>query len=218
MPKAMRRDVYQETMRGINDELNKCSLDIQGEMRGSVLFVLRPDAQDAAKRDLGNAMRKVALHYAQNPPAQMPSRGELLRFLHDYSTNNDLKYAIERIIDRLEGRAAPPAPIEAVPVPRHEAEIRIEPVARPERRRPRAPTISELREQGYGNIIDAEIGGKIYRFAAKDPSLDLVGIGASSLFEYALSHAGEMRVFEVNRRGYATRELSRAALERIRAP
>jgi hypothetical protein len=58
-----------------------------------------------------------------------------------------------------------------------------------------------------------DIGGKIFRFAAKDPGLDLEGSSAEDLMAYAAANPGQMRMFEVNARGYATREL-RASSER----
>jgi len=133
-----------------------------------------------------------------------PTTDELLLDLKQRITDPRLIAAIEQL---LPSPAVIPSHMER-PVP-----------ARSARRHPE-PTIAELRREGFSNLIDTNLGGTIYRFAARDSSLDMVGMSAQQLIDYAAANPGQMRIFVVDRRGFATRELrteSRRDMARIRA-
>jgi hypothetical protein len=89
----------------------------------------------------------------------------------------------------------------------------VTPATRP-RRTYSAPTISTLRGQGFGNIIDVRFDEeeKVYRFASNDPNLDLVGMTRQQIIDHAKENPGAIRIFEVDNRGYATREVRPSSL------
>ena len=172
----------------------------------------------SAWNELVDRARELMLYYVdfykENPGAPPPTRDTMLVELKVRVGDTGLKSAI----DSLRG-ARPAVPFQGPQLeqPRTLPEIPAREEAAPAPARRAAPTIASLREHGYGNIIDSNIGGKIYRFAAKDPSLDVIGMGPEKLLQYALEHPGELRIFEVDRSGYATRELrSERELGRLR--
>ena len=164
--------------------------------------------------------------YKENPSAPPPTKDTMLAELRINVSDLGLKSAIDSLRGVSAGTAfqgpqlAQPRTLENVPA-REEAPAPAAPAARPARRYA-APTIAELateREGRYTNIIDSNIAGRIFRFASNDPSLDVVGMDPEQLLQYAIDNPEKMRIFEVNSRGYATRELhtdSERDLSRVR--
>jgi hypothetical protein len=76
------------------------------------------------------------------------------------------------------------------------------------------PSINDLRSHGFTNILDVRFGeeDKVYRFASNDPNLDLVGMTRQQMIDYAKENPSSLRIFEVNERGRATREVRPSSL------
>ena len=149
--------------------------------------------------ELDQAIQATKTRFWFQPTA--PTTAELLTDLRQRLTDTRLLAAIDQIL-------SPPAsvPFRVEPPQPEPEQAAPAPAARPARRYA-APTVAELQRDGFGNLVDTNIGGTIYRFAAKDSSLDIIGMNTQELMDYAKANPSEMRIFTVNSRGYATREL-----------
>ena len=149
--------------------------------------------------ELSQAIQAVKTRYWFQLTA--PTTAELLADVRQRLTDPKLLAAIDQLL-------SPPAsvPFRVEPPQPEPEQAAPAPAARPARRYA-APTIAELQRDGFSNLVDANIGGTIYRFAARDSTLDITGMSLQEMMDYAKANPSEMRIFSVNSRGYATREL-----------
>jgi len=223
-PQMSRDEAYRETMNSISRQLSS----LVNEIFSRFPTVIDDAGRQSAWNELVDSSRALMIYYLDfykaNPNAPSPTRDTLLAEL-SAGPNKVSDLGLKSAIDSLRGVRSgttfqgpvltPPRALENVPAREAEA---IAPAA--PARRNAIPTITDLRSGGYGNIIDVNIGGKIFRFAAKDAGLDMEGTTPENLLQYAAANPGQMRLFEVNARGYATRELhtsSERDMGRIRA-
>jgi hypothetical protein len=214
VPQMSRDESYRDKMNSISRQL--------GSLVNEVFYRFPTAIDDAGRQSAWNQLvdksRELMLYYLdlykKNPNAPLPTRDTMLVELGIKVSDPGLKSAINSLRGvgagtTFQGPAlATPRSLENVPAREEAAPAQAAPA-----RRNTVPTIADLRSGGYANIVDMDIGGKIFRFAAKDPGLDLEGSSAEDLMAYAAANPGQMRMFEVNARGYATREL-RASSER----
>ena len=220
-PQMGRDEIYRANMNGIGRQLGALANEIVSHLPS----IMTEAEKQSAWRELAEKTRSLMLYYVglykKNPDAPLPTRDTMLSEL-SYGPNKVSSLALKSAIDSMREvraettlevpRLARPRMLEEVPA--REAETPAAPAAQAARPAIRAaPTIDELRGLGFGNVIDVNIGGKIFRFAAKDAGLDLGGTSPENLLQYAAANPGQVRIFEVNARGYATREL-RATSER----
>lgn len=214
------KESTQEIVHGINDQLNALFTELS-----AAVPITTSSQRTQFESDFTRIQRELVLQYTRNPPAHLPSpenlRAHLLGDISDMAKNADLKAAVEGILHP--PAHAPPlrrSPELAASIEEREmqGELRsremptVTPTTRP-RRTASAPTISELRGQGFTNIIDVRFGeeDKLYRFACNQ-DLDLVGMTRQQLIDYAKENPGSIRIFEVNDRGYATKEVRPSSL------
>jgi hypothetical protein len=212
-PQMGRDESYRDKMNSISRQLGS----LVNEIFSRFPTLVDDAGRQSAWNELVDKSRELMLYYLdlykKNPNAPPPTRDTMLAELGIKVSDLGLKSAIDSIRGVRQGTAfqgpvlTPPRALENVPA-REEAPAPAAPA-----RRNAAPTIADLRSAGYTNMVDMNIGGKIFRFAAKDPGLDLEGTSAEGLLQYAAANPGQLRMFEVNARGYATREL-RASSER----
>jgi hypothetical protein len=219
-----RDEAYREKMNSISRQLGA----LVNEIFSRFPTVIDDAGRQSAWNELVDKSRSLMLYYLdfykKNPNAPLPTKDTLLAELSS-GPNKVSDLGLKSAIDTLRGvrsgttfqgpALTPPRALEDVPAREAEA---IAPAA--PARRNTTPTIADLQSDGYTNIIDVNLGGKIFRFAAKDAGLDLEGSTAENLLAYAAANPGQMRMFEVNARGYATMELhasSERDMGRIRA-
>ncbi|MDD2655924.1 MAG: hypothetical protein PHQ80_04640 [Candidatus ainarchaeum sp.] len=164
----------------------------------------------ALSKKIGELTKQFNYEYSAGP---VPSEQTTLFWLGLKLTGTPAEQAVRELLS-----GAGTGPAFQLPQP---ALLREEPAQRPSvtpatrpHRTSSVPTVSGLRRQGYTNILDVRFGeeDKLYRFASNDPNLDLVGMTRQQLIDYAKNNPGAMRIFEVNDRGYATREVRPSAL------
>lgn len=211
------KESTQEIVHGINDQLNSIFNEL------SLMAPAYSSQRTQFESDFTRIQRELVLEYTRNPPARLHSpeflRGYLLGEVVDRATNADLRAAAERLLnpEPVSTRAPPSrSPEPAASVAEREMEpmliSAVTPTTTP--RRTSAPTISELRSQGYTNVIDVRFDeeNKVYRFACNDPNLDLIGMTRQQLIDYAKENPSALKIFEVNARGYATKEVRPSSL------
>ena len=221
-PQLSRDESYREKINSISRQLGS----LVNEVFSRFPTIIDDAGRLSAWNELVDKSRELMLYYInfykENPNAPPPTKDTMLTELRVKVSDLGLKSAIDTLRG-VGGRTAFQGPQLAQPralenVPAREAEAPAQaPAARPVVRT--AATINELQSAGYTNILDTNIAGKIFRFASNDPSLDVVGMDPEQLLQYAIDHPEKMRMFEVNSRGYATRELhssSERDLNRVR--
>jgi len=229
-PQMSRDEAYRETMNSISRQLSS----LVNEIFSRFPTVIDDAGRQSAWNELVDSSRALMLYYLDfykaNPNAPSPTRDTLLAEL-SAGPNKVSDLGLKSAIASLRGAGRPtafqapqlalPHTLEEVPAREEEAPAPAAPATRPARRS--APTIDELRRQGYNDFIDTDIGGTIYRFAAKKPGEQdaenpYVPFEQRSLEEMiSAAQSGEMLMFEVNSRGYATKQIKRFAdFERIR--
>lgn len=232
VPGISRNEVYRQAMNYLGRQL----ATLVNEIFAAFPTIIDDAGRQSAWNELVDKSRELMRYYVEfyreNLNAPMPTRDSMLTELSS-GPNKVSDVGLKVAIDSLRGIRSGttfqgpsltlPHTLEEVPAREAEAPAQEEaPAPRPARRYA-APTIAELateREGRYTNIIDANIAGKIFRFASNDPSLDVIGMTPEQLLQYALDNPGKIRIFEVNARGYATRELhtdSERDLNRLRA-
>jgi len=211
------KESTQEIVHGINDQLNSIFNEL------SLMAPAYSSQRTQFESDFTRIQRALVLEYTRNPPSKLPSpenlRLHLLGEVVDRATNADLKAAAALLLNPEPVSRAPPSrsPEPAASVAEREMEpmliSAVTPTTTP--RRTSAPTISELRSQGYTNVIDVRFDeeNKVYRFACNDPNLDLIGMTRQQLIDYAKENPSALKIFEVNSRGYATKEVRPSSLE-----
>lgn len=221
-PQVSRDEAYRERMNSISRQLGV----LVNEVFSRFPTVIDDAGRQSAWNELVDSSRALMLYYLDfykaNPNAPPPTRDTMLAEL-SAGPNKVSDLGLKSAIDSLRGvrggttfQGPALTPLRALEnIPAREETVPAAPA-----RRNAIPTITDLRSDGYGNIIDVNIGGKIFRFAAKDAGLDVEGTTPENLLQYAAANPGQMRMFEVNARGYATRELhasSERDMGRIRA-
>lgn len=209
-----------------NEELNSIRRDIAfSQALGS-----------SVSNELSNAHAALMRDLASNPPAEVPDRATLLGWLRNVCPKDSTaRAAVEREIRRMEMEPAErtfsalrsagerlATPLERtgrgiaslLPSRRSDEPAEQAAPAGPARRsRISPPSISQLRNQGYSNILDVRVDEEtVLRFASNEPNLDLIGMNYSQMVEYAKNNPGSMRIFAVDDRGRATREMRPSSL------
>ncbi|MFA5412522.1 MAG: hypothetical protein WC350_04220 [Candidatus Micrarchaeia archaeon] len=84
------------------------------------------------------------------------------------------------------------------------------------RSRERVPTIDELKENGYSNVMQTRLGDNTYLIAVKDSlQVDLTSMSLAELRTWAIQNIASIRVFETNARGRITKELNRRDISEL---
>lgn len=224
MARATKESRYVETITQVNAALNRLIEEAASQFPTTGPIQIDYKTRQAVSNDLLDAATRIRTYYAEHPPSSVPSREALLQFLLEESNNGTVKAVLDRMIHP----PAPPlrrSPELATSIEEREmqGELRsremptqeqpaVTPTTRP--RRTSVPTITELRQQGYGNVLGVRVQeeGPFYLFASNDLNLDIVGMTFSQMVEYAKSNPGAMRIFELNERGRATKELRPSSL------
>jgi hypothetical protein len=164
----------------------------------------------AISKKVGGLMKQFQYEYSTGP---LPSEQATLFWFGLKLTGTVAEPVVRELLSG-EGaaptfRLTPPALIAGMET----SQSAVTPTTTP-RRTYSAPTINQLRNQGYTNILDVRLDeeNKVYRFACNDPNIDLVGMTRQQMVDYAKENPGAIRIFEVNERGYATREVRPSSL------
>jgi len=214
-PQMSRDEAYREKINSIGRQLGALVNEIFTRFPSLIDDAGRQSAWNELVDKSRELMRYYIDLYRKNPNAPLPTKDTMLAELGIKVGDLGLKSAIGSLRGVGSGTTfqgpvlTPPRSLQNVPAREEEAA----PAPAAPARRNAVPTIADLRRDGYANVIDMNIGGKIFRFAAKDSGFDLSGTSTENLLQYAAANPGQLRMFEVNARGYATREL-RASSER----
>ncbi len=214
-----RDESYREKMNSIGRELSA----LVNEIFSKFPTIIDENGRLSAWNELVDRSRDLMAHYAsfykENLNAPAPTRGTMLAELRVKVSDLGLKSAIDSLrgsgttTDFQGPRLEMPRTLENIPA-REEAAPAPAARAPTPARRP-APTIDELRRQGYNDFIDTEIGGTVYRFAGRKPAEQgpenpYVPFEQRSAEEMiSAARSGELLMYEVNSRGYATRQIRR---------
>lgn len=210
-PQMSRDEAYREKINSISSQLSS----LVNEIFSRFPTIIEDAGRRSAWNELVDKSRELMLYYLdlyrKNPNAPLPTKDTMLAELSIKVSDLGLKSAIELLRGVSSGttfqgpQLTQPRTLENVPAREEEAPAQ-PPAARPVRRT--AATIEEIQRDGYRNILDADVGGSIYRFATTNPDLDLDAMSLDKILELALASPAQFRIFTVDRRGYATREFA----------
>ncbi|HNT60437.1 MAG TPA: hypothetical protein PKJ97_00480 [Candidatus Bilamarchaeaceae archaeon] len=217
---------YADAMRRVNDIINSVSMEIYNHFPTTGLAAVDDRTHQEISNDLFATSQKIRAEYARNHPPYVPAREEVLQRFSEGAESGLVRAAAESILRP----QAPPlrrspeaaARYEEREMPGHLRSREMPAQARqgqplqpsvPRRVSSAPPSISQLRGQGFTNILDMRIDEEtVLRFASNEPNLDVIGMTYSQLLEYAKNNPGSIRVFSVDERGRATREIRPSSL------